>query len=169
MELKQIIQLMGTMKSTGATKMSIKKEGFELVLERAEPKIYQTAYQAQDCEEDAVDRIESAFQKRPAAITLSGKESHGLTHSEAKKLEDSSSLFATSPMVGTFYSSPSPDQLPFVKVGDLIEKNTVVCIVEAMKVMNEVKSGVTGVVTEVLVESGLPVEFGTKLFRITPQ
>lgn len=73
----------------------------------------------------------------------------------------------TSPMVGTFYSSPTPDHPPFVKVGDAVAEDTVVCIIEAMKVMNEVKAGVSGTVAEVLVESGHPIEFGTKLFRIT--
>lgn len=78
--------------------------------------------------------------------------------------DDSSSI--ESPMVGTFYATPAPDQSDFVKVGDLINKDTVVCIIEAMKVMNEVKSGVSGRVTEVLVENGQPVEYGTPLFRI---
>jgi acetyl-CoA carboxylase biotin carboxyl carrier protein len=70
-------------------------------------------------------------------------------------------------MVGTFYSSPSPDQPVFVKVGDRVSENTVVCIIEAMKVMNEVKAGVSGVVAEVLVSNAEAVEFGSKLFRIT--
>lgn len=72
----------------------------------------------------------------------------------------------TSPMVGTFYAAASPDQPPFVKVGDRVEEHTVVCIVEAMKVMNEVKAGVKGTVVEVLLQSSQPVEFGTKMFRI---
>jgi acetyl-CoA carboxylase biotin carboxyl carrier protein len=71
-------------------------------------------------------------------------------------------------MVGTVYYSPSPNDPPFVKAGDRVEKNTVVCIIEAMKVMNEVKSGVAGVISGPLVENGHPVEFGSKLFRITP-
>lgn len=71
-----------------------------------------------------------------------------------------------SPMVGTFYLSPAPDQPPFVKVGDKVEANTVVCIIEAMKVMNEIKAEIKGVVTEVLVENGKPVEFGQPLFRV---
>ncbi|MDE3055374.1 MAG: acetyl-CoA carboxylase biotin carboxyl carrier protein [Verrucomicrobiota bacterium] len=75
--------------------------------------------------------------------------------------------FITSPMVGTFYASPSPDKPPFVKVGDAVDGGTVVCIVEAMKVMNEVKAGMSGKVVEVLVHNGQPVEFGTRLFRIT--
>lgn len=77
--------------------------------------------------------------------------------------------FVTSPMVGTFYRSPSPEAEPFVQVGDRIEEDSVVCIVEAMKVMNEVKAQITGIVTEVLVDSGRPVEYGTQLFKVTPQ
>ena len=82
--------------------------------------------------------------------------------------EDEMSIYVTSPMVGTIYYTPSPNDPTFVKVGDRIEKNTVVCIIEAMKVMNEIKAQVSGVVAEILVENGSPVEFGTKIFRITP-
>ncbi len=74
----------------------------------------------------------------------------------------------TSPMVGTYYSSPAPDQPVFVKVGDRIEEGTVVCIIEAMKVMNEVKAGVSGVVKEILISSSDPVEFGTPLIKVDP-
>ena len=81
--------------------------------------------------------------------------------------EEVASVYVTSPMVGTFYSSSAPDTPPFIKEGDKIDKNTVVCIIEAMKVMNEIKAGVNGTVVELLVESGSPVEFGTKLFRVT--
>jgi acetyl-CoA carboxylase biotin carboxyl carrier protein len=86
----------------------------------------------------------------------------------AMQEKDTSSLYVISPMVGTCYASPSPEDPAFIKVGDRIEKDTVVCIVEAMKVMNEVKANVSGVVAEILVANGQPVEFGTKLFRITP-
>ncbi len=71
-----------------------------------------------------------------------------------------------SPMVGTFYASPSPEDPPFVKVGDTVTPDSVVCIIEAMKVMNEVKAGVSGTVREVLAENASPVEFGTKLFIV---
>lgn len=74
--------------------------------------------------------------------------------------------FVTSPMVGTFYSSNAPDQPAFVKVGDKVNEQTVVCIIEAMKVMNEVKAGVSGVVAEILADNSQPVEFGTRLLRI---
>lgn len=74
----------------------------------------------------------------------------------------------TSPFVGTFYRTPAPDQPPFVDVGSVVKKGQVLCIVEAMKLMNEIEADTAGKVTEILVESGHPVEFGQALFRIVP-
>jgi acetyl-CoA carboxylase biotin carboxyl carrier protein len=74
----------------------------------------------------------------------------------------------TSPMVGTFYRSPSPEAEPFVKVGQKIEKGQVVCIVEAMKLMNEIESDQTGTVAEILAQDAQPVEFGQQLFLLEP-
>ena len=73
-----------------------------------------------------------------------------------------------SPMIGTFYRAPSPESGNYVEVGSEVNADTVVCIIEAMKVMNEIKSEVKGVVTQVLVESGKPVEFGQPLFKVRP-
>ena len=73
------------------------------------------------------------------------------------------------PLVGTFYRSSSPDSDPFVKVGDRVGKDSVVCIIEAMKVMNEVKAGVEGVVRQVLAENGSVVEYGQELFRVAEE
>jgi len=73
-----------------------------------------------------------------------------------------------SPMVGTFYASSDPDSPPFVQVGDKVSPDTVVCIIEAMKVFNEVKAGVSGVIERVLVDNAQPVEFGQKLFAVKP-
>ncbi len=72
------------------------------------------------------------------------------------------------PMVGTFYGSPSPDTPPYVAVGDSVTTDTVVCIVEAMKVMNEIKAGVDGIIAEILVATGSAVEYGHPMFRIEP-
>ena len=77
-------------------------------------------------------------------------------------------LEVKSPMIGTFYRRPSPDSDPFVEVATAVEPDTVVCIIEAMKVMNEIKAEVKGVIAEVLVEDGKPVEYGQALFRIEP-
>ena len=71
-----------------------------------------------------------------------------------------------SPMVGTFYRSPSPDSDPFIEVGARVDEDSAVCIVEAMKVMNEIKAEMRGVITEVLVNDGEPVEFGQPLFLV---
>jgi len=73
------------------------------------------------------------------------------------------------PMVGTFYRAPAPDAPPFVDVGQVIKKDQVVCIIEAMKLMNEIKSEVEGKVVEVLVENGEPLEFGHVLFLVEPK
>ena len=71
-----------------------------------------------------------------------------------------------SPIVGTFYAAPSPDAEPFVRVGDRVRKGQVLCIVEAMKLMNEIEAEVAGTVLEVLVDNGKPVEFGDRLFKV---
>jgi acetyl-CoA carboxylase biotin carboxyl carrier protein len=73
-----------------------------------------------------------------------------------------------SPMVGTFYATPGPDKPPFVSVGSKIGPDTTVCLIEAMKIFNEIKAETSGTVEEVLVKSGQPVEFGQPLYRIRP-
>ena len=73
-----------------------------------------------------------------------------------------------SPMIGTFYRSPSPESGAYVDVGTEVNADTVVCIIEAMKVMNEIKSEMKGVITQILLENGKPVEFGQPLFKIRP-
>lgn len=73
-----------------------------------------------------------------------------------------------SPMIGTFYRAPSPESAPYVDVGSEVNGETVVAIIEAMKVMNEIKAEVKGVITQILVESGKPVEFGQPLFKVRP-
>lgn len=166
MEIKQIKELMAAMGRSCMKRLSIKDEnGFEIVLEREE----HTACKPQELGPEYSQEARSDFALRrahnysamaheiPVALTPP------VTITEAPP-----GVYVTSPMVGTYYASPSPDDLPFLKVGDRVDPNTIVCIVEAMKVMNEVKAGVTGIVAEVLPESGHPVEFGTKLIRVTP-
>ena len=82
--------------------------------------------------------------------------------------EKSNLINITSPMVGTFYSSPSPDTGPYITVGADITDDTVVCIIEAMKVMNEIKAECSGTIAEVCVKDTRPVEFGQVLFRVRP-
>jgi len=81
---------------------------------------------------------------------------------------DDGTMEINSPTVGTFYAAPSPDDPPFVKVGSKVQPDTVVCIVEAMKVFNQIPAEVSGVIAEILVENGDPVEFGQPLFKVRP-
>lgn len=166
MEIKQIKELMSAMGRTGTKRLVIKKENFELELERQESGI--SVDPLTESHEEIVARQEAALRK--TTHTLARPSSQSIiphTQSGNAPQEEATGIYVTSPMVGTFYATPSPEDPHFVKVGDKIEKNTVVCIIEAMKVMNEVKAGVSGTVAEILVESGHPVEFGTKLFRVT--
>lgn len=160
MDVKQIKELMAAMGRAGIDKMVWKQEGdFEVSLERhpeAHPHI--THYNHPPATFMAQPPFEQDFQRPlPAA--------RGVEDTKVVPAEETG-LFVTSPMVGTFYTSPSPDDPPFIKVGDKIDAGTVVCIIEAMKVMNEVKAGITGTVAEILISNSSPVEFGTKLFRV---
>lgn len=80
--------------------------------------------------------------------------------------EEDDGVYITSPFVGTFYRAPSPDGEPFVDIGDSVAPGQVLCIVEAMKLMNEIEAEVAGTIVEILVENGKPVEYGDRLFRI---
>jgi acetyl-CoA carboxylase biotin carboxyl carrier protein len=88
---------------------------------------------------------------------------------EATKTIEEELYFIRSPIVGTFYKAPSPTSESFVALGDFVEKGSVVCIIEAMKLMNEIESDVAGEVVSILVENGQPVEYGEKLFAIRPR
>ncbi len=87
----------------------------------------------------------------------------------AQVAAESDLFYIQSPFVGTFYRAPSPQSDSYVSPGDIVEKGSVVCIIEAMKLMNEVESEVAGEIVSVLVENGQPVEFGERLFAVRPQ
>lgn len=147
-KVRQIKELMSAMVRHGITRCAIKEEGLEIELERTQQVIAAAAPQF------------SFPQHAPLPA-------HAPAAADAPKATVKEGQHVTSPMVGTFYQAPSSDAQPYVKVGDRVTADTTVCIIEAMKVMNEVKAGVAGVVAEVLAGDAQPVEFGTKLFRIS--
>ncbi len=150
MELKQIKELIALMDKAGLKKIRIKdKDKYEIELEKQDEHVPQPA----------------VFVPHPEAHP---KFHPPRPHHEEHKVEEKKvdGKFITAPLVGTVYQAPSPDDAPFVKVGDRVDENTVVCIIEAMKVMNEVKAGISGTVAEILVTNAHPVEFGAKLIRI---
>lgn len=86
-----------------------------------------------------------------------------------KPEEEQNSLhIITAPMVGTFYRAPDPSSPPFVEVGETVNKNQTLCIIEAMKLMNEIESDIDGVVAEICAQNGMPIEYGQRLFTIRP-
>jgi acetyl-CoA carboxylase biotin carboxyl carrier protein len=107
-----------------------------------------------------------------AAAAASGGGGHqgtpALSLAPAAPVESAPGTVVTSPFVGTFYRAPSPDTSPFVEVGDSVKKGQVVCIVEAMKLMNEIESETSGRVAEILVKNGDHVEYGQGLIRLLP-
>ncbi len=148
MNMDEIRALMTHFEASKLHKMVYKKGDFELQLEK---------------EGNVAPLVRKAF---PAETVVDAPVVD--PKGSSRKGEEAPGSFVTSPMVGTFYASPGPDQPHFVKMGDPVSEGAVICIIEAMKVMNEVKAGVKGIVAEILVHNGQPVEFGTRLFRIVP-
>ncbi len=155
MENRQIKDLMTYMRRTGTQRLRIKNGDFELEIERPAGRVLSLPQ-----EEELAQEVHVA----PKPAIAQGKSPGAAAPAVAA---DHNSHYVTSPIVGVFYPTPGPDEPPFVKVGDRVQADSVVCIIEAMKVMNEVKAGVSGVVEEVMIDGGHPVEFGTKLIRIS--
>jgi acetyl-CoA carboxylase biotin carboxyl carrier protein len=145
-DIKAIIDLM---KQNDLAVFKLEREGFKLELEAQRPVAPVIAA-------TAVPPAAIPTQTVPANVTGSSG-----TGEEKSKLKE-----IVSPMVGTFYRAASPDSAPYVQPGQEINEEAVVCIIEAMKVMNEIKAEVRGVIVEVLVENGTPVQFGQPLFRV---
>lgn len=161
MENKQIKDLMAAMEKTGSTRVRIVKGDVEVEIERAVEVVAVPAPVA------AAPAVAAPPPAAPAAVAPSPLSPAAATDASGQAaVETDNSIFVTSPIVGVFYGTPSPDDPPFVAPGERVEPDTVVCIIEAMKVMNEVKAGVSGVLKEALVDRGHPVEFGAKLFRV---
>ncbi len=110
----------------------------------------------------------SAAPPPAAAAVAPAAASEPPSAAEAEPEGDSSLAEVTSPMVGTFYRSPAPDAPSYVEAGDRVEKGQTLCILEAMKLMNELEAEVSGTIREICVENAEPVEFGQVLFRIDP-
>jgi len=175
-ELKQIKELMAAMEKAGIKKLSIKeKTGYELQLERFGEQEHllsnaslptQGLFAHPSFRPHEPHSAHFPMQQMAATATYAPPVADAKSEAPAGAVEKVEGKFIHSPMVGTYYTTPSPDDPAFVQVGDKVNENTVVCIVEAMKVMNEVKAGMSGVIAEICLENGQPVEFGTKLFRI---
>lgn len=154
MDIDQIKELIKILEDSKLNKLTLKdKDGSEIHLEKTP-------------EQKAQMMIPQGYVQQPQMPPSQPHHQEHKIHVEPTTPQSSAGEFITSPLVGTFYMAPSPEDPPFVKVGDEVTEDTVVCIIEAMKVMNEVKAGKKGKLVEICVDNSHPVEFGTKLFRI---
>ena len=145
-EIKEMIQLMN---ENGLSEFEMEKDGLKIKLKKTDSGSFEPMM------------IQAAPRPSPASRNAAQE-----APQEAIKPVPAAKNFIKSPMVGTYYSAPAPDAQPFVQVGMQIEVGQVVCIMEAMKLMNEIKSEVRGKIAEILVNNGDPVEFGQPLFRL---
>jgi acetyl-CoA carboxylase biotin carboxyl carrier protein len=153
-ELKEIFRLV---EKTDFTEVEVAQGDWKVRIERgkAQPMVVPTAHLMTT--PVSAHRIESPA---PAAAAEPG--------SKKEEAAAGNGIFVTSPFVGTFYRAPSPDAEPYVQVGHTVRKGQILCIVEAMKLMNELECDYDGKIVDIYPENGKPVEFGEKLFRIEP-
>ena len=149
MDLKEIRTLIDLMKKNGLSVFKMEREGFKITLKTSSAR-----------NSDSIIAMSA-----PAPAAVGSTRQPGGAQGEGAAPETSHKEIK-SPMVGTFYAAQSPEAPPYVAAGQEITPDTVVCIIEAMKVMNEIKAEISGVIAEVLAENGKPVQFGQTLFRV---
>jgi len=153
MEIKEIKRIVEMMKDNDLTEFTMKDDNFELSMKRGSGDAPQVVYAAAPTAAPAA--APAAAAPAPAAAPAAS--------------EDDGLIEIPSPIVGTFYRKPAPDADNFVSVGSEITEDSVVCIVEAMKVMNEIKADVKGVIKKILVDDAAPVQYGQPLFLVEPK
>jgi len=138
----------------------------ELELEKGDFRIHIIGNRPAAAVQSVVAAPTEAVVAAPAAATAPAQSAEPADSGKAAEEDDSHLKKVTSPMVGTFYRSPAPESPPFVKVGDQVSDDTVLCIIEAMKLMNEIKAEMSGKIAKIYVENGQPVEYGQPIFGI---
>ena len=147
------------MKRSELTEFEVEEEGFKIKIKRGlgDQPIVNQQYSAQPFQQLTLPVDQSAKSAAPAPVAAPAP---------AAINDDAGFTYIKSPMVGTFYRSASPDSPPFADVNTKVDEKSVACIIEAMKIMNEIQAETKGTVLEVLVENGQPVEYGQRLFKI---
>ncbi len=158
MDLKQIKLIIELMKRSELTEFAVEEEGFKLKIRRGPTGIpVVSSGRGSNPPFLPVDTTPPIpVPAAPAPITVA----------PAAPKEEAGVTYVKSPMVGTFYRAASPESKPFADAGTKVAENSVVCIIEAMKIMNEIQAETKGTVLEVLVENGQPVEYGQRLFKV---
>ncbi len=154
MDLKDIKAIIDLMRKNSVSEFELEKQDFKIRLKRGPNGGSAATY---DDPPPVVTYVQPAVAAVPPPIAV-----------QQPAAPPSNELEIKSPMIGTFYRAPSPESAPYVEVGTEVNPETVVCIIEAMKVMNEIKAEAKGVITQVMVENAKPVEFGQPLFKVRP-
>ncbi|MDD5218525.1 MAG: acetyl-CoA carboxylase biotin carboxyl carrier protein [Candidatus Omnitrophica bacterium] len=154
MNIKEIKELLVLMKEHELTEIEIEKDGLKIKLRK---NLGGRTYVEHSLESPTVIL---------PAMKAAGGSAEAAEKAGAVPQESDDVALVRSPMVGTFYAAPAPDQPPYVNIGQAVKPGDVLCIVEAMKLMNEIKCEIAGTIMEVLVANGQPVEFDQPLFRI---
>ena len=152
MDLKAIKQVVEMMKRSEISEFEIEEKDFKLRLSRKNG-------------DTQIIHAAAPIAAAPAPVALAAPVA-GAPAAAAAPVEEKGISIVKSPMVGTFYTAASPDSPAFAKVGTKVSADSIVCIIEAMKVMNEIQSEISGTVTEVLIENGEAVEYGQPLFKV---
>jgi acetyl-CoA carboxylase biotin carboxyl carrier protein len=155
MDYKEIKSVLDLMTRHGLSEFELEKPDFKIRLKKSSGDSVPTV-------------VYSSPIGAPAPVSVAPAASSALASNAPAAAPAGDTKDIVSPMVGTFYRSPSPDSAPYIEPGQAVTEDTVVCIIEAMKVMNEIKAEIKGIVTEVLAENGKPVEFGKPLYRVKP-
>ncbi len=160
MELKEIQNLIKFVAKSGASEVKLEMEDIKITIKTGSSKTETAFYQ-----QAAMPQMPVVPQSMAQPV-VANEEVQGTTESEEN--DDSKYIVIKSPIIGTLYRKPSPDKPLFVKVGDMVEVGDTVCIIEAMKLFNEVESEVSGKIVKVLIEDSSPVEFDQPLFLVDP-
>jgi len=160
-DFQELRELLSAIDKTDITEFTLKSDDFEITL-RKETVVHasETNVVIQEALPPAASPVVNQTTTNVPTIVT--------TESTSSPIDQKNLLDVTSPMVGTFYRAPNPDDPPFVTVGDRISNGQTVCILEAMKLMNELESEVSGQIVEILAQNGEPVEFGQVLMRVDP-
>jgi acetyl-CoA carboxylase biotin carboxyl carrier protein len=154
-DIRKLKELVRLMTASDLTELDLRDKDEQVTIRRASPQVAPQVIHAPA----VVHHAAPAATPAPAAPAAAAP---------AKPAADEGLVAIESPMVGTFYASPSPDKPPFVAVGAQVGPNSVVCLVEAMKIFNEIKAERSGTIVKMMVQSGQAVEFGQPLFMIKP-
>jgi acetyl-CoA carboxylase biotin carboxyl carrier protein len=157
-DLKDIKAIIDLMRKNSISEFELERQDFKIKLKRGGNGSIGPGVQYEDAQPVGYVPVPNALPP-PAAAT---------PNNQTAPVANSSEVEIKSPMIGTFYRAPSPEAAHYVEVGTEVGPDTVVCIIEAMKVMNEIKAEAKGVITQALLENGKPVEFGQPLFKLRP-